>query len=271
MRILIATGGAPHSEIAVRQGIFVAQMTGAHVVILNVIPHLKERPKADQVLERARALMDPRVDGVQTLIRVGYPVEEILAEVARHRYDLLVLGERSPHKLVRRIFGPTTERIISQMPCPVLISRKEARPLNRWLLCEGGRDPSLFKRLSDRLLVLMRHASEITVLHVMSQISAAPGVPGWELRADADELIAKHTPEGELLFSDVRSLESLNIQARAKIRHGLVVDEILTEAQSGNYDLLVIGAHESKGWQRFLLDNLARQIVLQANRPILIL
>ncbi|HSO26648.1 MAG TPA: universal stress protein, partial [Anaerolineales bacterium] len=179
--------------------------------------------------------------------------------------------ERPSQKLMKRIFGPTTERIISQMPCPVLIARQKARPLQRWLLCEGGRDPSLIKRASQQLLPMMQQAETITVLHVMSQISAAPGVPGWELRAEADELMSKHTPEGELLVDDIRSLELLNIPARAKIRHGLVVEEILTEARSGDYDVVVIGAHESKGWDRVLLDNLARQIVLQAEEPILVL
>ncbi|KPK03289.1 MAG: universal stress protein UspA, partial [Anaerolineae bacterium SG8_19] len=35
-------------------------------------------------------------------------------------------------------------------------------------------------------------------------------------------------------------------------------------------DLLVIGAHRQAGWQRFLLDDLTHQIVVRADRPVLV-
>ena len=42
----------------------------------------------------------------------------------------------------------------------------------------------------EALAAMFDLAREITLLHVMSQMTAAPGVRGWELRAEADELIA---------------------------------------------------------------------------------
>ena len=51
----------------------------------------------------------------------------------------------------------------------------------------------------------------------------------------------------------------------------LVVDEILAEAHDGRYDLIVIGAHPHEGWQRFLLENVAIQILLKAERPVLVI
>ena len=50
-----------------------------------------------------------------------------------------------------------------------------------------------------------------------------------------------------------------------------MVDEILAEAKAGDYDLVVIGAHRDEGWQRFLLDDLARKIVVRLDRPVLVL
>jgi nucleotide-binding universal stress UspA family protein len=54
------------------------------------------------------------------------------------------------------------------------------------------------------------------------------------------------------------------------VRHGLVVDEILAEAQRGDYDLVVIGAYRSEGWQRILLDDQAHKIIVQLDRPVLV-
>jgi nucleotide-binding universal stress UspA family protein len=48
------------------------------------------------------------------------------------------------------------------------------------------------------------------------------------------------------------------------------VDEILAEARSGDYDLVVIGAHRGAGWERLLLDDLAHQIIEQMDRPVLV-
>jgi nucleotide-binding universal stress UspA family protein len=60
------------------------------------------------------------------------------------------------------------------------------------------------------------------------------------------------------------------VRARPKVRHGLVVDEILDEARAGEYDLVVIGAHRGEPWQRILLDDLAHKILVQMDRSVLV-
>jgi nucleotide-binding universal stress UspA family protein len=100
--------------------------------------------------------------------------------------------------------------------------------------------------------------------------AAGPGVRGKELRAAAEELIQERTPEGELLERDVQTLEHTRLRTQAAVRHGLVLDEILDEARSGEYDLVVLGAHRVQGWQRVLLDDLTHKLVLQLDRPVLV-
>lgn len=269
MRILVATGGSAHSDVAVQLGGLIHQVTGGRLTLLTVISHETERAQAEAILIRAKTLI-AAVSQVQTHIRTGKPAEEIVSEAESGASDLIVVGERSQHGLAGRLMTPTVERVIAHMPCPVLIARGQPRPLSRVLVCESGRDPSLLKRLITQLSSLLMYVDELMVLHVMSQITAAPGVPGWELRADAKELIQKNTPEGSLLEDDLARLEKLNVHMEAKVRHGLVVREILAEAQSGNYDLVAIGAHLSKGWERYLLDDLAHEIISQAEWPLLV-
>ena len=66
------------------------------------------------------------------------------------------------------------------------------------------------------------------------------------------------------------SIPSLLDATRQLGRHGLVVDEILAEAEKGDYDLVVIGAHPRQGWQGYLLDNLAHKILTKINLPVLV-
>lgn len=270
MRVLVATGGAPHSDVAVRLGAYIAAMAPGSLTCLTVVRHERERAQADAILTRATLVVAPAGADVTTRIRVGHPAGEIWQEAASGDYDLLVVGDRPEHSLLRRLLGPTTERLLERLPCPLLVARNWQGTLSRLLLCEGGQNAAWLPHMLAEFAPLLAAATQVTVLHVMSQIAARPGVPGWELRADAPALIAEHTPEGDLLARDVAALQQVNQRVAACIRHGLVVDEILAEAAANEYDLLVLGAHRGQGWTRLLLDDLAHQVVTQADRSVLV-
>lgn len=268
MRILIATSGSAESDLAVHLGGVIRQMIAGTLTLLTVIKNEADRPQAEAILVRAKTLL--KSTPFEAQIRIGQTAEEIVREAVQNRHGLVIVGEQKQQGLAGRWLPPTAERVIAQMPCPVLIARGEIRPLRRVLVCESGRDPSLLNRLITHLTPLLQQVDELTALHVMSQIAAAPGVPGWELRADADELMERHTIEGNLLEADLARLSKLNVRLEAKIRHGLVVREILAEMQSGDYDMVVIGAHQGRGWERFLLDDLAHELISHADRPMLV-
>lgn len=273
MRVLIATGGAPHSDTAVRLGgRLAAQMKGS-VTLLTVVKHENNRSQGESIIQRAESLLPATVTDVTTRVRCGHTAEEIVAEAREEHYHLVVLGSRPEHPFITRLLGPVAQRVISHVSCPVLVAKQEPANLNNFLLCESGRAPSLLERLTIQLPWLLAQDAKITILHVMSQMIAAPGVPEWQLHASADELIAEHTPEGELLEHDVMLLTDIRANSQAKIRHGLVVDEIVAEANSGAYDLIIIGAHPHLGasWERLLLDDVSRAVVAQASGAILVL
>jgi nucleotide-binding universal stress UspA family protein len=271
MRILIATGGSANSDLAVRLGAEIANATNSRVTILTVTKGASGQDLAQIILARALKLA-PDVADVQTKVREGQPALEIVHEAQEGAYDLVIVGSRPDHSLIKRLLAPTAERVMSWAPCPVVIAKEKISPIRRVLFCDGAVEtPSLLQRFARRLHALLDCITDITVLHVMSQISAGPGVSDWELQASAEELIQEHTPEGQLLEQDVTVLKRPDVRPRPKVRHGLVVDEILAEAADGDYDLIVIGAHGGEGWQRFLLDDLARQIVIGADRPVLII
>lgn len=273
MRILMATDGAPHTDAALCLGGQIADALDIPVTLLTIIGSEGERVQAASILIRAQALVPDTVES-ETKIRFGQRARQIMLEVAALREEgeevLLLLGERGQRGLARRLLAPTVERILQRMPCPVVIARGPVRLPQRLLVCESGRDPSLLHRLLAQCRPLLRAADSLTVLHVMSQMAAGPGVAGWQLRAGAEALMGAGTPEGELLEEDLAQLKQLPAHLEARVRHGLVVKEILDEARSGDYDLVVIGAHQAKQWERFLLDDLAQEIVDHADRSVLV-
>ena len=271
MRVLIATGGAPHSNTAVRLGGRFAAALAGTVTLLAVVKHDSDRPKGAAIVQQAQTLMPAELTAVTAKVRCGQPAEEIVAEARAGAYNLVVLGSKPEHPLFTRLLGSVAYRVITQVDCPVLVGKAEPAAFQNILICESGREPSLLERLTVQLPTLLTSEKKITVLHVMSQMIAAPGVPEWELHASAAELMGEHTPEGEILEHDVMLLDHIPANSQAKIRHGLVVDEIVAEANSGAYDLVIMGTHLGAGWERLLLDDVSQAVVAQVKGAILFL
>ena len=303
MRVLIATNGSSQAKAALRLGAEIARRGPEPLTIPTVIKQEADRPAVpvDVILARACEIVRPHFPEVRTKVRIGHPATEIIREAEEGGYDLVIVGERPNRNLVTRfLLGSTAVRVVEHAPCAVIVAKGRIGPLRRVLLCDSGSTdplvglpppslpattlpapspatggslgggPSVLSRFVELPADLLDGAGECVVLHVMSQISAGPGVKGKQLRSDTEELLQERAPEGLLLQRDVEALDRLGIRARAKVRHGLVVEEILEEVHTGDYDLVVIGAYRGHGWQRILLDDLAHRLVVELDRPVLI-
>lgn len=290
MPVLAAIDGSWHTDAALRVAAQIAQRGREPLTILTVI-----RPRGswvplplDEVVNRIGGMGLPELPDVRTKVRAGHPATEIVREAEEGEYDLVVVGQRQGRNMVARFLtGSTAIRVVEHAPCPVIVAKGKAGPIQHILLCDSGSDdptvglptnmhgtgrpvPPVLSRFTLLPLDLLNGTGEIVVLHVMSQMSAGPGVQGKQLRSDSDQLINEHAPEGELLERDIEALNRMGLRARAKVCHGLVIEEILDEARRGDYDLVVIGAYRGEGWQRILLDDLAHRIIVELDRPVLV-
>jgi nucleotide-binding universal stress UspA family protein len=272
MKILLVTDGSSQAMAAMRYGAQVAKRASLPPTLLVVVePSRRKRsPSPENILAQSVELVD--IPGVRTKIGRGDPYDLIIDEVEQGDYDLVIIADSLPRNIFQRFcWRSRAIKVAECSPCSVLIVRGMARSIKRILLCDSGVEgSSLLSRLVIQLADLLDGEENVTVLHVMSQVSAGPGVRGKDLRAGAQELIDDLSPEGEFLEEDMRVLKIPGIKPLPKVRHGLVVDEILREARSGDYHLVVLGAHPSVGEQRFLLDNIAHQVLKSVDRPVLL-
>ncbi len=133
--------------------------------------------------------------------------------------------------------------------------------------------------------------ARVTVLHVMSQLVGCP-VPAHagplqvmpqtpapvevpearerDLDATAEQLMEAGTREGAHLREALAILAGMDVPGEARVRHGLVVDEIVDETCEGDYDLVVVGSQPVGGWMRFLLNDVSQQIIGCTDRPVLV-
>jgi nucleotide-binding universal stress UspA family protein len=271
---------SPSATLALRFGAQLARGSKDPPILLTVVRHERYLAEGRAILRLARESIGEELPEILERVRIGHAAEEILREAEREGVGLIIMGEREKHGLATRFsLGATSERVVEHAPCPVIIAKGVARGVEHILVCDSGAGnpsladeplPPVLSRFTSQLLHMLKGDEQITVLHVMSQISAGPGVDGRQLRAEAEEIMAEPSPEGALLLADLRLLRGKGAMVQAKIRHGFVVDEILQEAQSGDFDLVVIGAHRGHGWQRILLDDIAQKLIAEIDRPILV-
>jgi nucleotide-binding universal stress UspA family protein len=230
MHVLITTEGSEISNDVLQFG---AQFSGPSdeiITVLTVIRSESERMRGEDVLLSASEVLESEGLNVQTKIRIGTPSIEILNEANEGQYGIIVLGAPARNGFADRLFKrPGIFKVVEEATRPVLIVKSPYRPICKILLCDSGvKDSSLPGRFAVLCADLSEHEEDITILHVMSQISAGPGITGKQLRAEAEDLILEHSPEADVLERNIEILSQPLIHPHPKIRHGFVVDEILS-------------------------------------------
>ena len=145
-RIAVATDGSEIASVAVGTAIDLAHRYAADLLIIAVAPlppvfsspneplvpeALPTNPVpvyqelVDAAVERARASGLRAVTGV---CEEGVVVDEILAQVAAHGSDLLVVGSRGLSAAKRLLLGSVSTALVTHAPVPVLVVRPPTRP-----------------------------------------------------------------------------------------------------------------------------------------------
>jgi nucleotide-binding universal stress UspA family protein len=269
MKVLLCTDGSEAAHEAVKFSLLLARH-GDEIRLLGVV---EDHADAERSIRSALETLGVELQAIgveyDTKKRRGYAAEQILDEAAEWQAELIVIGQLGERGLTRFIMGSTATRIVQYASCSVLLV-KGARPaLNKILACTGGREPGL-RDVEVAGQLAAQTGSEVTVLHVMSQVALTEKGYWPELDAPANDLIGLRTREGEHLAIALQTLQTLGVNCAAKVRHGLVVDEIAAETRTGNYDLLVIGAHVAHGLNRWLLDDVTAHVLEEAQVPVLV-
>jgi nucleotide-binding universal stress UspA family protein len=289
MRILLCTDGSPHGQSALRFGASLAQGSPEPATLLGVIERTEDRARVERALREGKDWLEDAPEPWIKL-REGKPSKQILEETASGEYDMLVVGTRGRRGITRVLLGSTAERITGHSIVPVLLVQGEHEAVRRILVCTAGGEPGLVAiGLAGRVAQLA--GAQVTVLHVMSQLPASPVLPYadalkimpqtpapsevqdaqiLDLRASAEELMQGSTREGAHLREALAILADLDVPAQARVRHGLVIDEILDETCQEDYNLVVVGSQPSGSWMRFLLDDVSQHIIDCTDRPVLV-
>ena len=267
MGILVCVAGMPYAEATIGFGGVIAHITTSPVTLLHVMRQTEERAVSDRILALAREMLPGLA--VETRLRRGDPIGRILAEIREGGYDLVVVGAPQAVGLTQRLLSSITLQIVRRAPTSVLVVGQARPGLERILICSGGLDVAEPVIETGARLAGMAHA-RATLLHVASPIpSMYTGLN--EIEETLLELLQTATPIARHLCHGAEILARHQVSAELELRYGVVADEILREAHTGGYDLIVLGvARTAVRLKRWLLGDVTQRIVDHALLPVLV-
>ena len=139
----------------------------------------------------------------------------------------------------------------------------------RILFCTGGSEKSE-NAIRTGASLATKLGAEATVLSVGPSHALVDRMLGAEFRMsevtiDTDRAVSRNT--SKYAESGTKILKKAGITAVAKTARGEIADEILREAESGNYDFIVVSAKGKPG-DRKLLGSNTRKVLAKAKIPV---
>jgi len=83
----------------------------------------RDKDRAREELAALLAKQNPTFAGADIVVAEGHSAEQILNLVAQRRIDLVVIGSQGKGLLKRLFIGSTSEKVLTQAPCSVLVAR----------------------------------------------------------------------------------------------------------------------------------------------------
>ena len=140
-RILVPLDGSKVAEIALPEGVALAEALDAELTLLQVVLPITEvlqtdgyplpvdeqfewrRAHALEYLDRVRHRIGARCASIHVAVEMGPPADAILEYVRTHGMDVVVMATHGRSGVKRWVFGSVAEKVLRGASGPVLLVR----------------------------------------------------------------------------------------------------------------------------------------------------
>jgi len=134
-KILVPVDGSQGSLNALDKAIKIAKKFDGKITLINVywisafrltpsqlVDYVVEvRKVGEEILAEGKKVVRSEEVPVESIIKEGHIVEEILKTAKEGNYDLIVMGARGISKIKEILLGSVSYGVTAHAPCPVLI------------------------------------------------------------------------------------------------------------------------------------------------------
>ncbi|MBA3967439.1 MAG: universal stress protein [Nitrospirales bacterium] len=298
MKILVAVDPSEHAEEAIRFVKSVEWPKKSELFLIHVI-EMKDAPPImpeggpsswDRVISQARGklfteaksflehtkkeIVEERALTIKCLVMEGLPGAEILQAVKDYQIDLIILGTRGLSNVKRFLLGSTSDWVMREAPCSVLLVREKLSKVTKGktaakiLLATDGSSVAL--STVDMLGLLNgKTPPKVTVTHVVRKPAY---LEGWywgkgkaAFKQLAEQLLDKAQKEGASHLEEIsQRVKGLGMEVDTVLTKGDPAEEIVKLAECSKTKLIMVGSKGFKGGKPVPLGGVVRKIARYA-------
>jgi nucleotide-binding universal stress UspA family protein len=296
-RILVPIDFSPESLKALRYAKRLGERFHAKLHLVHVVtPPLVLFPQPQQLLspnfteEMARNAID-RLEKIATefslssarrqyTVRIGAPVGEISEAARITRAELIAIGTRGYTGLKRAFLGSTTESVVRNAPCPLLVVREKERgapnqrsrnaalqvrkilvPLDFSEASRLGLEYALAFAQEFHATVVLFHSVFVTE-YLSGNAYTARYIPAP---------IATQTDYARAEMEKLReAIARKGGEVETKLALGSPVEQIAKYVTKAGVDLIITSTHGRSGLRRVFVGSTAERVVRYATCPVLV-
>jgi nucleotide-binding universal stress UspA family protein len=270
--LLITTNGFKGMWPAIEYGARLAETLQTKITLLGVNEKAGPAKEADhkpleEIFTHAVMLFQQKGIDYTTEVQVGN-AEEVIPNRANAGDFITILGPLGRPQIRRWLVGRSIRHLMATIKGPILYVPKLRLPLKKMLICVGGLG---YEVATENLAfqIAMKSNSEVTLLHVVRPTNL--DYPASRaVRENWNHLVDTNTLPGRSLRKALEIAQSIGVKASLTARQGNAGEEILTEIQHGNYNLVCMGSPYSANIMRQLYTpNVTADIAEAIDRPLL--
>ncbi|HHB76471.1 MAG TPA: universal stress protein, UspA [Desulfobulbus sp.] len=268
INILLVADGESWQDTALRRAITLAEHNQARLTIIRVLNHprslslldkstyerLKNAFKDDWQAQLKRIVADaPAGVNIKSKLLFGSVFSEIIQEVLRGGYDLVMKCAEETHSFKERLFGSTDMHLLRKCPCPVWIMKANEKEKYQRIIAAVDVEQEIN---DEKISVLNQQILEMASSLALSEFSEFHIVHAW-------------TAWGESLLNTPRFSFSDDGEMAAWVEQQRVADETkmndliqtLTETLSQDtMDYIKPQVHIIKGEAHQVIPDLAQEM-----------
>jgi nucleotide-binding universal stress UspA family protein len=234
--------------------------------------------RAQAVVDKTKTLFTEEGISASPVLRTGSPARVLIG--ASYNYDVTIVAAASRRSASQVGLGPVARSVAEHAYGAVLLAREsQSQSGLRVLMLLDGSESSLTAMRTAAQVIDVREA-EITLLHVVETPWLHPG-PDQEWLGYEEENEERIDPEAQIQQAFAQDGEGL-LQAAweqlpqgaavsTRVREGIPGDEILSEVESGAYDLVVAGASGSHDLKHKILGSVSGKVAWNAPCSVLLI
>jgi nucleotide-binding universal stress UspA family protein len=266
--LMVFTNGYEGTWASIEYGAWMARNMQARLTLAGVIERNDRDHPVEEMFGRAVSLFQESNIDYSLELENGNVEETIVTMAQAYAGQMLIFGPFGRPQIRRVVVGNSFRHIMAFVKSPILYVPVVRLPLKRILVCVGGLGYTVTAEHLG-LKVAQMNAASVILLAVVPPINldypeARKLRDNWRNLEDTDTLTGRSLREG------LDNAHKVGVDAKIKVRHGNIVEQILAESKEQAYDLICMGSQFSAhGLRQMYSPNITADVAETGQCPIL--